>query len=138
MARDAAQKKCVVMILAAKEVLILREITRQTHFVTSGTKLGALVQRLEEGLLVEVGLRLHKLVIDELQHAIRAIREWVMNWLVDGVVGIAARAVNVIDRVAGGAGNASLGGRMFFQVEIRIIERTTEEGHHVVTSGAPA
>src|SRR5258706_7725994 len=40
-ARDAAQEKCVVMILAAKEVLVLREVTRQTHLVTGGTKLGA-------------------------------------------------------------------------------------------------
>ena len=60
-----------------------------------------------------------------------------MDRFVDGVGGVANRAVDVIDRMAGGAGNPGFGGGMLFHVEPRIVERPAEEGHHVVAAGAP-
>src|SRR2546423_4462335 len=106
--RNAAEQERIIMILSAQEVLILGQLNGNTDLVTSGAKLRALVQRFEESLFVEVRLGLHQRLVDELEHAVRTEREGIMDWFVDGVVSVATRAVDVIDRMASGAGDARL------------------------------
>src|SRR5438477_8243456 len=96
------------MILAAQEVFVLRQLDGNTDLVARGAKLRALVQRFQEGLLVEIGLRLDERLVDELKHAVGAESEWIMDRLIDRIVCIAARAVDMIDCVAGGTGDARL------------------------------
>src|SRR4051812_3658488 len=135
---DAAQQEGVVMILAPQEVFVLGQLRRQTDFVASRTELRAFVQGLEKGLFVEIRFAFDELLVDELKKAIGAKSKRIMNRLVNGVVSVTPRAVDVVDRMAGGAGYARLGCGMFFQVEIRIIESAAEEWHDIVTAGAPA
>ena len=53
---------------------------------------------------MKLGLALDQLLIDELQQAVRAVGERVMDRLVNGIICIAFGAVNVSDGVAGGTG----------------------------------
>src|SRR5438309_11654941 len=98
------------MILAAQKFLVLRQLDGNTDLVARGAKLRALVQRFQEGLLVEIGLRLDQRLVDELKHAVRTERERIMDRFVDGIIGVAPRAIDMIDRVASGAGNPRLRG----------------------------
>ena len=75
---------------------------------------------------MELRLRFHQLLVEILEHPIRAVGERVVDRLVDGVVGIAHRAVDVRDGVAGRAGDARLRRRMIHVVEVRIIKRAAE------------
>ena len=61
-----------------------------------------------------------------------------MDRLIDCVIRIAARAVDVGDRVAGGAGDAGLGRRMVHIIEFRIVKSAAEKRHDIVATGAPA
>src|SRR5262245_22606950 len=100
------------MILAAKKFLIFVKLAWKAHLVAGGTKLGGFVQRLQKSLFVKFRFRFDQLLIDELQHAIGAVSERIMDRLFNGVIGITARGVDVDDRMASGAGDSSLGGRM--------------------------
>lgn|SRR6266850_1781702 len=135
---DAAQQEGVIMILASEKVFILGQFDRQADLMAGGAELRAFVQRLEECLFVEIGFAFDKLLIDELKEAIGAESEWIMNRLVNGVIGVAAGAVDVVDGMAGGAGNSRLGSGMFFQLEIRIIKSAAEKRDDIMAAGAPA
>src|SRR5437879_9331727 len=60
-----------------------------------------------------------------------------MDRLLDGIIRVALRAVGVRDRVARGAGDAGLGGRVMLVVKLRVVKRSAEERHDVMTPGAP-
>src|SRR5204863_7892896 len=60
-----------------------------------------------------------------------------MDRLIDRVVRIAARAVDMRDRVTRRACDAGLRGRMFLEIEVRVVERATEKRHHVMATSAP-
>src|ERR1051325_5609453 len=137
-ARDAAQEVSVVMILAAQEFLIVIEFVWDADFVAGGAGIGGLVQRLQKSLFVELRLGLDHRFVEEGEEFVRAEGEWVMDRLFDGVIGVAARAVDVRDRVARGASDPGLRGGMIHVVEIRIVESATEKRNDIVTTGAPA
>ena len=138
MAGHAAEEIRVVMILAAQEVLVFGQLGGQRNLVAGGAELRRLHHGFQERLLVEFRLGLHQQVVDVLQRGIAAVGEGVMHWLVDGVFGVAARAIDVGDGVAGGAGDAGLGGGVIADVEVRIIKCAAEKRHHVMAARAPA
>ena len=92
----------------------------------------------EEGLFVHRRLGLHQLMVDPLEHVVVALGEGIVQRLVDRVVGVAAGAVDVGDRVAGGAGDAGMGGGMVHVVVVGIVEGAAIERHRIVAAGAPA
>ena len=131
------------MILAAQELLVVVHRVGDAHLVAGGAKLGRLVEGLEEGLLVELRLALHQLLINEVGQRVGGREgEGVVDRLFDGVVAVAdgtlLGALEVRDGVAGDAGNARLRGRVVHHVEVGIIEGPGEEWHRVMAAGAPA
>ena len=100
--------------------------------------LGSLQDRLEERLLVHLGLGFHERVVDPLQERVVAEGERIMLGLFDRVGGVAAGVVDVGDRVAGGAGDAGLAGGVIHVVIVGIVEFTREERHWIVAAGTPA
>ena len=126
------------MILAAQEFLILVQLLWNADLVAGGTKIRRAQKRFQECLFVELRLRLHQLLVEVLQEAVCAVGERIVGRLVDGVVRIAARAVDVRDGMARRAGDAGLRRGIMHVVEVRIVERAAEERHHVVAAGAPA
>ena len=58
--------------------------------------------------------------------------------LFDGVGGVADRAVDVRDGMAGDAGDAGLRVGMLYVVEVGVVEGAAEERHRVVAAGTPA
>ncbi len=138
MSRHAAQQIRIVVVLAAEKFLVVVQLQRQMHLVAGRTELRRLVKRLQESRLVKLRLGLDQLVVDPLQHRVLAERERIVQRLFDRVVGVAARAVDVRDRVADGAGDAALRRRVAGRVEVRIVKGTAEERHRVVAAGAPA
>ena len=136
-ARNAAEQIGVVVILAAQEFLIFVQFQRDADFVAGGTELRRPHGRFEKRLLVELGLPLDQLLVQVLQETVRAIGKGVVDRLVDGVVRVAARTVDVGHRVARRAGNARLRRGMTHVVKFRVVERAAEERHHVVAARAP-
>ena len=131
------------MVLAAQELLVVVHRERQADLVARGAELGGLVQRLEEGALVEGRLRLHELFVDEVGERVGGREsEGIVDRLLDGVVAVPGetlvRALQSGDRVARRAGDAGQGGRMVRHVELRVVERTAEERCRIVAAGAPA
>ena len=88
------------MILPSEEVLILRQFDRQADLVAGGTEFRLLVEWLKKSPFVELWLGFDQLLVDELQNAVRAVGERIMNGLINCVIAIAASAVDVGDRVA--------------------------------------
>src|SRR5690349_9288840 len=115
------------MVLATKKLLIVVQLPRDADLMASGAELGGAHERFEEGFLVKLGLSLDQLLIDVLQQTIGAVGERVVDRLVNGIVCIASGGVDVRDRVAGGAGDAGLGGRMIDVIKLGVIEGAAEE-----------
>ncbi len=111
-ARDAAEQVRVVMVLAAKELLVVVQFHRQAHLVAGRAELGGLVERLQERLLVEVGLGLHELIVHPLQNRVGALGERVVGGLLDRVAAVADGAVQGGDGVADRASDAGVGSRV--------------------------
>ena len=106
-AGNAAQVVTVEVVLAAQP-LVPVELLRQMNLVATAAEFRGLVQRLEESLLVKLRLGLDQLPVDPSQGRVVAAGERVVDRLLDGVVGVAAPAVEVGDGVAGGAGDPRL------------------------------
>jgi hypothetical protein len=102
--------------------------------VARRAELGGLVERLEKGGFMESRFRLHHEPVHGLQPAVVAESKWIMNGFLDGVIGVALGAVHVRDRVAHGAGDAGLRGRMFLDIKLWIVECAAEEWHRIVAS----
>src|SRR5204863_5130384 len=94
-ARDAAEQIGVVRILAPEEVLVLCEFGGETHLMAGGAEFRGAMERLEERFLVKLRLGLDQLFVHETHHAVRAESKWIVDRFLDGVVRIAARAVDV-------------------------------------------
>ena len=86
---------------------------------------------------MESGLGFDELMIDPFQHRIIAECEWIVERFFDCVVRISASGIHVGDRMANGARNSSLRGRVFNIIEMRIIERTAKERHGIMATSAP-
>ena len=84
----------------------------QVHLVAGRTELGALVQRFQQRLLVERGPRLDELAVDRTQQGILAECKRIAWRIYQTVIGVAARAVDTGDGVAGRAGDARAGQRV--------------------------
>ena len=136
--RHAAEEVGVVMILAAQEFLILVQLLREADFVTGGAKFRRAHDGLEKGFLVELRLALDQLLVDVLQEAVRAVSEWIVDRLINRVVGIALGAVDVRDGMARRAGDARLGRGMIHIVEVWIVKRAAEERNDIVATRTPA
>ena len=135
---DAREQERVVVVLAADEVPIMVQPVRQADLVAGRAELDVLDDRLEEGLLVHLGLGLDQRLVDPLQDRVVAVGEGIVHRLLDRVRRIAARVVDVGDRVARGAGDPGLAGRVADVVVVGVVERAREERHQVVAPGAPS
>ena len=142
-ARYAREQVRIVVVLAAQELLVVVHRVGDAHLVAGGAKLGCLVEGLQEGLLVELRLALHQLLVDEIGQRVGGREgEGVVHRFFDGVVAVADGALvgafQVRDGVTRHAGDARLRGRVVHHVEIGIIEGPGEERHRVMAAGAPA
>ena len=108
MAGDSAEKIRVVVVLAPQELLVFVELEGDVDLVTGGAELGGLVKRLEKSFLVKARLPFYQAVVDPLEKRVCAGSERIMKWLLDGVVGVSPRAVQVRDRVAHSARDAGM------------------------------
>ena len=61
-----------------------------------------------------------------------------MDRLFDGVIGVAARGVDVGNCVTRRAGDARFCRRVIYIIELRVIECAAKERHRVMATGAPA
>ena len=127
-----------MMVLPADEVFVVVDAVGEADLVAGRAEVGVLDDRLQERLLVHLGLGLHERIVDPLQERVVAEGERIMLRLFDRVGGVAAGVVDVGDRVAGRAGDARLAGRVVHVVVIRVVELAREERHRVVAAGAPA
>ena len=137
MARDTAETIGIQMVLPT-EPLVVVELLRKMDLVTGTAEILRLVQRLEEALLVELGLGLHELLVDPGQDGIVGEGEGIMLRLVDRVVGVSTGTVDVADHMADRACDAGMRRGIVHHVVVRIVERPAEEGHRVVATGAEA
>ena len=135
---DTAQQECVIMVLAPQKIFIMGQLHGDAHFMAGGTELSVFVERLQKSFLMEFGLRFDQLLIHELEEAIRAESEGIMHRLLDGVISIAASAVDIRDCVTGCAGDPRLRGGMLFEIKLRVVKCSAQEGNHVMTACAPA
>ena len=85
------------MVLPAEEILVVVQGVGDAHLVAGRAERRILDDRLEERLLVHLGLRLDQRVVDPLQDGVVAGGERVVLRLLDRVVRISARAVDVRD-----------------------------------------
>ena len=118
-----AEQVSVVMVLAAQEFFVVVQLPRNAHFVASRAKLRAPHEGFQEGLLVKLRLGLHQLLVDVLQQPVGAVGKRVMDRLVDRVVGVSFRAVDVCDGVARGARDPG-------QLDVRHQWHESRERHH--------
>ena len=137
-AGDAREQVGVVVVLPADEILVVVQGEGQADLVAGRAELGALDDRLQERLLVHLGLGLHQRVVDPLEDRVVAEGEGIMLGLLDRVGGVAAGVVDGGDRVADRAGDAGLARRVVHVVVVRVVELAGEERHGVVAAGAPA
>ena len=135
--RDARQEERIVMVLPADEVLVVVDPVRQADLVAGRAELGVLDDRLEERLLVHLGLGLDQRVVDPLEDRVIAVGEGIVVRLLDRVGGVAPRVVHVGDRVAGGARDPGLAGRVVDVIVVRVVELAREERNRVMAAGAP-
>ena len=77
-ARDAREQEGVVVVLAADEVFVVVDADGQADLVAGRAELGVLDDRLEERLLVHLGLGLDQRVVDPLQERVVAEGEGIM------------------------------------------------------------
>jgi len=135
--RHTAEQVSIVMILPSQELFIVVELVGNADLVAGRAELRALMQVLQERLLVELRFGFDKLLVDELQQPVGAEREWIVDRFFDGVIRIAPRAVHVGDRVASRAGDPRLRSGMFLHIEVRIIEGAAKERHDIMAAGTP-
>ena len=133
----AGQVIGVLVILAAQPLVVI-QLRRQMHLVATAAETRLPVQGFEKGFPVEGRLGLHQLLIDPLQKPVAAERERVMLRRFDGVISVAARAVDFGDGMATGAGNARTGQGIVRGAKFRIIKRAAEKGNRIVAAGTKA
>ena len=126
-----------MVILPTGEFLIVIKGEGQRNFVADRTKIGGLVQRLEEGFFVKIGSGLHQLLVDPLKHGRIAFGKRIVQGFFDGVGAIAHGAVYMGDGVANGAGDPGMGRHMVDIVIFGVIKRPREKGDRIVTTRAP-
>ncbi len=96
------------MILPAQKLFIMIQLAGNAHLVTGRAILGRAHERFEKSFLVKLRFRLDQLLIEVLQHRVRAISEWIMDRFVNRIIRVPPGAVDVRDRVARRAGDARL------------------------------
>ena len=106
---DAAVVPVVVLVLAAQPAVAV-EAGVEAHLVAGGAELGGLEEGLEHLGLVHRGPRLQGRVVEQPQDPVLGVGEQVGVLLVVGdvVVGVARDPVDVVDGVAGEAGEPRL------------------------------
>ena len=135
MTRYAAQQPAVIVILAPQPFLVVVQRKGQVHFVTGSAEFRGLMQRLEKRLFMEGRFGFDQLMVHPLQQRIFTLCKRIMNRLFNGVVRVTEIAVHVSNGVANRAGDSSLRSGMIQHIELRVIKRTTEKRHRVVTAG---
>ena len=124
--RNPAQEKRVVVILSAQPTVLVQRL-RQMHLVARAAKFRGPVQGFHEGAFVEGGFAFDQHTVDPGQKRDLGERERIVLRRGDDVVGIATRAAQVLDGMAGNTGNARIRGRVVLVVEVRIVERAAEQ-----------
>ena len=135
---DTTQKKRIVMVLSAQELFVKVHCVWNADFVASRTEFSLSMKWLQKGLLVKIRLGFHQLIIDPLQDGIGAVGEGIVQGLLDCVIGVTGRAVDIGDGVADGAGDAGMSRGMINFIEILVVKLAGKEGHGVMTAGAPS
>ncbi len=135
--RYAAQQIGIVVVLATHKLAVVIEFKWQMDLVAGRAEIGRLMERLQERLPMEFRFGDDELVVDPLQQRIVAEGKRVMLGLFNRVVAVAARTVDVGDRVTHGAGDARLRRRVIDIVKLRIVKSSAEERHRVVAPSAP-
>ena len=123
------------MILSTQEFLVVVEGIRQMYFVTGRTEICRLMEIFEERFLMQRGLGLHELIVYPLQRDVVTEGERILLRFFNREIGVTARAVDMRDRMANGAGDPRLGCRMLHVIELRIVESIAEEGDRIVAAG---
>jgi hypothetical protein len=108
-------------------------------FVAGRAELGRLlpVEGLEKRLAMRTGSKVEECVVGRTKKAIRTGRQIVQRRVLDLESALSHRAVDVRDRMAGGAPQARLRFRALDLVLHRLIETATEQQRVVVTPGTP-
>ena len=125
-----------VLVILSPQPFVVIQLWRQVNLVATTTKPGLAVQRLEKGFLVQFRFCLDQLAIDPLQCLVVTERERVVLRRLDRKIGVAARAVDLSDGMATGAGDAGAGQRIVQVAKIGVIECPAEQGNRVVAAGA--
>src|SRR5229473_2484946 len=118
-AGNATQQIGIVMVLATQEFLVVVQLDGDAYLVANRAEFRAAMERLEESLLVKIGLGLDGLVVEPLQHRVITGGEGIVLRLLDGVGSVADRAVDVGDGMADSARDAGARGGMVDIVKIR-------------------
>ena len=126
------------MVLTPQPIFVVGELSGKTHLVTGRTKLSIFMKRFEKGLFMKGWFCLDHLFIRIPQQRVFTFCERVVDGLLQRVGGIALGAVDMRDGMTNSTGNSSMSRRVFPNVELRIIKRTTEKRHDIMTSGTPA
>ena len=137
-AGNSAEQIRIVVVLAAQKFLVVVQLERQADLVACAAELFRFVKRLQERLLVEGRFGFDELLVDPLQTSVFAERERVVQRLLDRVVRVADVAVDVGNRVADGAGDPRVSGRVADVIVVRVVEGAAEERDGIVTARAPA
>ena len=124
------------MILTPDPFFVFGQVAWQVDFVASAAKLSGLKCRLEHLALVKRRLGLDQEHIDLLQNEIFAIRERIMLWLFDDVIGVASSRLDFGNRMAYRTSDPGLAGRIVDIVVMRIVESPREERDRIMASGA--
>ena len=120
-AGNSAEQVAVVVVLPAEELVIVQAF-RQVDLMAGGTELGRAVEGLQEGPFVKRRLGLDQLAVDPVKQRVAAVGEGILQWFLDGVIGVSPRAVDVGDCVANRAGNTGLCGWIMDIVVGRVVE----------------
>ena len=133
---DAAVVPVVVLVLAAQPAVAV-EAGVEADFVAGGAELGGLEEGLEHLGLVHRGPRLQGRVVEQPQDPVLGVGEQVGVLLVVGdvVVGVARHPVDVVDGVAGEAGEPRL--RLGRSAVDLIRHLAGQHQGRVVAAGAP-
>ncbi len=136
-ARDPAQKKAVVVILAAQPSVVIQGLG-QMHLVAGGAETRGPVQGPEQALLVQFGLGPDRLTVQGLEQGVLSALEGVRGRVGQAIGAVALGPADVGDGVTGHAGNAGLGPRVRIRVIARIVEAPGVEWDRIVAGGAQA
>jgi len=114
------------------------QLLRNVNFMARATKFSLLVKRFQVGLLVKSRFRLDQLAVHPLEERLVTHGKGVEFGLSDHVFPITTRAGDRFDGMTNGARDRSMGGRVVFHVEFRIVKGAAEKWHGIMATRTEA